>query len=95
MNQQSMNQAGQAQAQQQSQVMNEPPAIMTTKDLLYVNDMLAWNLNAMKKAHDFASRCQDTEIKQAIESAGQMHERHYEQLLTCLQPSQSQPTQMQ
>nr|WP_090775372.1 hypothetical protein [Shouchella lonarensis] len=69
---------------QQAQTMPEPPAIMTGKDLNYMNDMLAWNLNAMKKAHFFARHCQDADIKQAIEDAGHMHQHHYEQLLTHL-----------
>lgn len=50
----------------------------------YLNDMLAWNLNAMKKCHFAAAHCQDTEIKAELDKCGQMHQRHYQQLLTHL-----------
>ncbi|WP_439108470.1 hypothetical protein [Alkalihalophilus lindianensis] len=70
----------------------EPPQIITTKDALYLNDMLSWNLLAMKKAHFFAEQCQDQEIKQVLEKAGMMHQQHYEKILTHLQPTQAQTT---
>lgn len=62
-------------------VMPQPPNVLTTKDHLYITDMLSWNLLAMKKAHFFAQQCQDQEIIQALESAGKMHQRHYELIL--------------
>ncbi|GAF21694.1 hypothetical protein JCM19047_1403 [Bacillus sp. JCM 19047] len=71
-------------------MMQEAPAVITGKDLNYINDMMAWNLTAAKKAHAFAQSCQDQDIKQAIDQAGQMHQRHYEQFLQLLQ-SQNQP----
>lgn len=37
--------------QQAQALMTQPPEIMSTKDHLYVNDMLSWNLLAMKKMH--------------------------------------------
>lgn len=40
--------------QQQSQM---PPSVISTKDHLYLNDMLNWNLLAMKKAHFMAQQC--------------------------------------
>lgn len=64
--------------------MSSPP-VMTTKDLSYVNDMLSWNLLAMKKAHFAAQNCQDPEIKSALDSYGQMHQRHYQTILSHLQ----------
>lgn len=80
-------------AQQTGQMQYaEPPQIITTKDALYLNDMLSWNLLAMKKAHFFAEQCQDQEIKQALEKAGMMHQQHYEKILTHLQPTQAQST---
>ncbi|MDT8858698.1 hypothetical protein N0O92_00550 [Alkalihalobacillus sp. MEB130] len=92
--QQSMNmQGGQ---QQQQMTYQTPPAIVTTKDHLYLNDMLSWNLLAMKKAHFFAQQCQDQEIKSVLEKTGQMHQRHYEKILSHLktqQPQQSMPMQ--
>lgn len=78
--------------QSQQMIMPQPPNIVSTKDHLYLTDMLSWNLLAMKKAYHFANECVDQEVKQTIEKAGQMHQRHYEKLLSHLQaqPSQSQ-----
>ena len=87
MQQQSMNQG---QATQQQAIMPEPPAVITTKDQLYISDMLSWNLLAMKKAHFFAQQCQDQEIKQVLEKAGNMHQRHYEKILGHLQTTNQQ-----
>jgi hypothetical protein len=74
-----------SQQQNQQGVMPQPPAVMTGKDHLYCQDMLSWNLLAMKKAHFFAEQCQDPEVKQAIEQAGQMHQRHYQMILGHIQ----------
>ncbi|WP_198507861.1 hypothetical protein [Bacillus sp. FJAT-45037] len=82
-----------SQSEQTGQIpYQEPPKMITTKDHLYLNDMLSWNLLAMKKAHFFAQQCQDQEIKQAIEKAGMMHQQHYETILSHLQPNQQQQT---
>ncbi len=89
-----MNQKQMQTPQAQSNVMPQPPNIMSTKDHLYVTDMLSWNLVAMKKAYHFANECTDQEIKQALENAGQMHQRHYDKLLMHLN-SQKQSTPQQ
>lgn len=72
----------------QQPIMQQPPHVITTKDMAYINDMLAWNLVAMKKAHFFAEQCQDQACKMEIEKCGQMHQRHYEMLLAHLQEKQ-------
>ncbi|RAK18610.1 hypothetical protein B0I26_10930 [Anoxybacillus vitaminiphilus] len=71
--------------QNQQAAMQQPPQVISTKDSLYLTDMMSWNLLAMKKAHFFASQCQDREIVAAIERAGQMHQRHYQKILSHLQ----------
>lgn len=71
-------------------IMQQPPAVISTKDELYLKDMLSWNLLAMKKAHFMAQQCQDTEVKNSFDQAGQMHQRHYEKILQHLQ---NQPNQ--
>jgi hypothetical protein len=71
--------AGQAQAQQA--IMTTPPTVMTTKDMHYVKDQMSWLLLAMKKCSHFAQECTDPQIKQLIDKAGQMHQRHYNTLL--------------
>lgn len=88
----------QQQNQQQGQqpLMMQPPDVITSKDLLYLKDQLSWQLNAMKKCAHYAQECQDQRVKQAIEKAGQMHQRHYEKLLPHLQTNnQSKMAQVQ
>lgn len=77
----------------QQQMMPQPPNVISTKDQLFITDMLNWNLTAMKKCHFFAEQCQDQEIKTMLNKAGQMHQRHYGQVLNHLQPTpqQTQP----
>lgn len=62
-----------------------PPRVITTKDLLYLKDALSWELVAFKKFSFFAKQAQNPQIKQALDQAGQMHQRHYQKLLTHLQ----------
>ncbi|MDW4527922.1 hypothetical protein R3398_16270 [Rossellomorea marisflavi] len=69
----------------QGTVYQQPPQVITTKDSLYINDMLAWNLNAMKKCHFAAAHSQDPSIRSMLDRCGQMHQRHYEQLMSHLQ----------
>ncbi|MCM3584402.1 ferritin-like domain-containing protein [Mesobacillus maritimus] len=73
-----MNNAQQAQ-------MPTPPQVITTKDMLYLKDALSWELLALKKFHHLAEQVQDPEMKQALENAGQMHQNHYQRLLSHLQ----------
>ncbi|MFC7322205.1 hypothetical protein [Halobacillus campisalis] len=72
---------------QQPKPMEQVPNIVSTKDELYITDMLSWNLNACKKAHFFAQQCQTPELQQALEDAGQMHQRHYDKILEHLNTS--------
>ncbi|MGA8943216.1 MAG: hypothetical protein WB502_10925 [Thermoactinomyces sp.] len=58
---------------------------ITSKDLSYLSDEMSWELLAMKKCYHFANECQDPSISQLINRIGQMHQKHYEMLLNCLQ----------
>jgi hypothetical protein len=78
MQQQNMN------TQNQQGIMQQPPNVITTKDILYLSDALSWNLLAMKKAHFYAQHCQDQELKTAFDKCGQMHQKHYERILSHL-----------
>lgn len=69
----------------QQPILMQPPQVITTKDHLYLKDQLSWELIAMKKCRHFAQECQDPEIRQAIDKAGEMHQRHYNMLLRHLQ----------
>ncbi len=63
----------------------QPPRVITTKDSQYLKDALSWELVAFKKFHFYAQQAIDPQVKQALEKAGQMHQRHYQKLLTHLQ----------
>jgi len=69
----------------QNTTMKQPPNIISSKDLKYIEDMLAWNLTAAKSAREFAGKVNDQEIKTEMETTQQMHKQHYEQLLSFLQ----------
>lgn len=79
--------------QNQQSPMPHPPNVVSTKDELYLKDMMSWNLLAMKKAHFFSQHCLDPEVKAAIDQAGQMHQRHYQKILGHLQGHLQQSTQ--
>ncbi|WP_163536545.1 hypothetical protein [Gracilibacillus sp. YIM 98692] len=64
-----------------TQPMTQPPNMVSVKDHLYLTDMLSWNLNASKKAHFYAENCTIPEVRQTIEKACQMHEKHYQTIL--------------
>lgn len=85
-----MQQNEQMNMQNKPVMMQQPPQVISTKDALYLTDMLSWNLLAMKKANFYAQHCQDNEIISAINKCGQMHQRHYTQILKHLNSNQSQ-----
>ncbi|WP_124726654.1 ferritin-like domain-containing protein [Staphylospora marina] len=58
---------------------------LTDKDLHYLSDALSWELLAMKKCRHYAQECQDPQVAQLIDRIGQMHQNHYEQLLSMIQ----------
>ena len=62
-----------------------PPRAITTKDMLYIKDALSWELLAFKKLHFMANQLQNPQLKEALNKAGQMHQNHYQRLLTHLQ----------
>lgn len=62
-----------------------PPRAITTKDCSYLKDALSWELVAFKKFHFYAQQVKDPVIRQALDQVGQMHQRHYQTLLSHLQ----------
>jgi hypothetical protein len=62
-----------------------PPRAITTKDLNYLKDALSWELLAFKKFHFLAQQTSNPQIKQALDQAGQMHQNHFQKLITHLQ----------
>jgi hypothetical protein len=89
-----MQQPQQQQSQQQQQQMKQQIkqqyqgqySQLSTKDFLYLNDALSWELLAAKKCYHFANECQDQQIASLIHQVGQMHERHYNTLLQYIDP---------
>ncbi|MFC4387119.1 hypothetical protein ACFOZ1_04780 [Gracilibacillus marinus] len=77
------------QQQMNQNIMQQPPQMISTKDHLYLTDMLSWNLNAAKKAHFFAQQCTIPEVKEAIEKACKMHEKHYQMIIEHLNDNKS------
>lgn len=75
--------------QQGQKRMQQPPAVLSTKDLAYLTDAMSWELLAMKKCHHFAKQCKSNKIRDAIEKAGKMHERHYKMLLKHVDPNKT------
>lgn len=73
--------------QQPGQIMPEPPNVISTKDHLYLKDALSWELTAMKMIHHGAENCKDPEIRDYLNRVGQMHQRHYQILLSHLNPA--------
>ncbi|MBU8917359.1 ferritin-like domain-containing protein [Bacillus sp. FJAT-29953] len=63
----------------------EPPQAITTKDLMYLKDAMSWELLAFKKLHFLAEHATNQDVKQALDQAGQMHQKHYQKLLSHLQ----------
>jgi hypothetical protein len=62
-----------------------PPRAITTKDLLYIKDVLSWELMAFKKFHFFAQQVSSPELKQVLEKIANMHQNHFQRLLPHLQ----------
>ncbi|WP_248926496.1 hypothetical protein [Paenibacillus hamazuiensis] len=58
--------------------------LFSDKELHYIKDFMSWELLAMKKCADAASRCEDQEIQQLIQEAGKKHIQHFETLLAQL-----------
>ncbi|QGG49214.1 hypothetical protein [Heliorestis convoluta] len=58
-----------------------PPQSLTDKDLLFLTEMLFFQLNAAKKCYHFSQQCSDQQIRDLLDKAGQMHQRHYKLLL--------------
>ncbi len=64
--------------------MNEPPKMISTKDLDYISDMFEWNFTASKVAHSFEEKIQDNEIKELVKRVSKMHAGICRKLVTML-----------
>ncbi|KIL43723.1 hypothetical protein [Jeotgalibacillus campisalis] len=68
---------------------------LSTKDALYIEDILAWNLLAAKKTHYAASQCQTPQVKAELEAACQLHSKHFEAITNFLSSNTQATGQMQ
>lgn len=71
--------------QQNNMNMTSDRNLISAKELQYVKDFLSWELLAMKKCNEAASRCTDQQIQALIKQTGKQHEQQYEQILSHLQ----------
>lgn len=61
------------------------PAMVSTKDLSYIEDMCNWIYTLSKKASHFANEVNDMDLKNGLESLSSKLKSHYELLLNILQ----------
>ena len=73
----------------QNQRMDQPPGVLTTKDLNYLKDAMSWELIAMKKCNFYSQQAQSIKMKEALDGAGRMHQKHYQMLLNQVNPNKS------
>lgn len=64
--------------------MKEVPNIITSKDLLYIKDMLNWNLIMNKKLNSYLDCVEDTSTIKIINKCIKIHSDHYRELLSIL-----------
>ena len=64
--------------------MNTVPAMVSTKDLSYLEDMMQWNYNLSKKAYHYSTEVTDEALKDAFLSLANTCKEHYEKLLQAL-----------
>lgn len=74
-------------------VMQQPPEIVTTKDLSYIEDALSWELLAAKKFAMYAQVAQEQGIRDLCDRLSKMHQTHYQKLLRHLDPAKAMPSQ--
>ena len=65
-------------------MMNEPPVMISTKDLSYICDIFKQNFNAAKLAHHYSEEVQDNEIKDFFDSLYNMHKEMCSDLINMI-----------
>lgn len=64
--------------------MNEPPVMISTKDLSYISDIFEWNFTMAKMANDMKEKITNEEIKTLISKVSTMHTNICQTLVTIL-----------
>lgn len=65
--------------------MRTVPAMISTKDLSYIEDMANWTYTLSKKAYHYAQEVNDQDLKDGFSSLSAKMKNHYEILLGILQ----------
>ena len=65
--------------------MKDTPNIITSKDLLYIEDMMNWNLVMNKKIKEYSECVESDEVKEILLKAKKMHKKHFKDLLDILE----------
>lgn len=64
--------------------MNTVPAMISTKDLSYLEDMLNWSLNLCKKAKNYSEEVTDQGLKDTLLNVSDSCLEHYKVFLEAL-----------
>lgn len=64
--------------------MKEVPTVITTKDLLYLDDMLSWNFTTVKKINHYINEVVDEDVINLLTSVSKTFTKHYTEILECL-----------
>lgn len=65
--------------------MNQPPVMISTKDLSYFSDMFEWNFVASKVSNHFSTQIMDPEIKELVGKVSKMHSSICQNLLKIME----------
>ena len=63
----------------------EIPNIITTIYLLYIEEMINWNLIMKKKIASFIECCESDEVIELLNKAKKMHKKHFKDLLNIIE----------
>ena len=69
---------------ERNDLMQTPPAMISTKDLTYIEDMANWTYTLSKKAEHFANEVVDSDLKNGFQSLAAKLKLHYKILLSVL-----------
>lgn len=65
--------------------MKSVPNIISTKDLSYLEDMLNWNFNLIKKINNYLNMIKDEDVKKELEKASKELMNNYNSFLDTLE----------
>ena len=65
--------------------MNTVPEMISTKDLSYIKDMFSWNFLATKKLKHILTLVSDSEVKEALTKAHDLHQNACHMILSFIE----------